>query len=285
MSCRRQCLCSHVIAPNIAVLHRRLSPEQSQASAQALKSIAPDDDFVIAMIKHWWHPAAAAAAARDADQSPSTQGHSQTPLNAAHAGQAQGQQPFEALTAGNPQAAAVGQVAERLLAQRTQRHQQSSRQTPQSVTANLLLNQAEGTLQQRPQGSCHVQSLAGLEVSSHACQDNVQHQGSFGNEIHSADQSNYPMQLTGAEAVEAVPQPKTESTAETVNSGQRAMLVLPLSSIWVLLKYSCHTATDNSDCTSASMSLIRCTVSKCELCYCFDCQAHPVIMCLVAQGR
>ena len=167
-------LCQTVIRSDIAVLCRRLNPVQSQASELALKSIAPDDDFVIAMIRYWWHPA---AAARSADQSTSTQGQLQAP--------------FEALTAGHPQAAAVDQLAERLLGQRTEVHdpqqKQGSPQSPQSGTADLVFNQAEGTLQQRTQGSCQVQSFAGLEGSSHASQDDMQHQGSVRNERHSTD--------------------------------------------------------------------------------------------------
>lgn len=158
------------------------------------------------MIRHWWHPA---AATRAADQSTSTQGQLQAP--------------FEALTVGHPQAAAVDQLAERLLAQRTEVHdpqqKQGSPQSPQSVTADLICNQAGGTLQQKTQGSCQVQSFAGLEGSSHASRDDVQHLGSVGSQRHSTDQSNHSTQVTGAEAAEAVPQPRTEPTVETVNSG------------------------------------------------------------------
>ena len=225
MQCKRtvyrRLSCTQVgIAPGVARLCcRRLSPEQSQASAQALKSIAPDDDFVIAMIKRWWHPAAPAA--RHAEQCVSIQGQMQAPLDAAKTGQAQGQQPFDALTAGNPQAAAVDHITERLLTERTvedcQHPEQGSPQSHQSVTTNLHLNQAEGTAQQRPQGRHQEQHFAGLEGSGHAAPgDNFQHQGPSGNEGHS----------TGPEAAEAVPRPRTESTVETANSGQPCKLVI-----------------------------------------------------------
>lgn len=188
---------------------RRLSPEQSQASAQALQSTAPDDDFVIAMIQHWWHPA---ASARDADQSTSTQGQSQAPLGAARAGQAQGQQPFAAHTVSNLQAAAVGHLTEQLLAEGAEGRdsQQGSRQHPESVTAHLHPNQAEGTSQRMPQGRTQEQSF-GFDV-----QPQVK-QGSSGHHRHSTAELDHPVQLTGAEA--APPQPRAESTVRTVNAG------------------------------------------------------------------
>ena len=282
--------CTHVgIAPNVARLCcRRLSPEQSEASAQALKSIAPDDDFVIAMIRHWWHPAAAAAA-RKADQRNSTQGQLPAPLHAAEAAQAHGQQPFEALTAGNPQAAAIDKITERLLTQR-EHPQQGSQQSP--ITTNLYPKQTEGTLQQRPQGSDQEQAFAGLKGSSHAASgDNVQHQGP---PARSVDQSSHPLRLTGAEAAEAVPQPRTEPPVETVNTGEPCRAVIchflwlyccsSCSSVihqclisspchapcWrrqclllrLVLRRDCHTTTGNSYCTAAVLFLSLCKSSK-----------------------
>lgn len=175
------------------------------------------------MIRYWWHPA---AAAREADQLNSPEGQLQAPLDAAQAHQAQGQQHFDAPTAGNPQAAAIDQITEALLTQRAH-PQQGSQRSPQSVTTYLHPNQVEGTLQQRPQASCQEQSFAGLKGSSHAASGgDVQHQGPSGNERHSIDQSNHPTQLTGAEAAEAVPRPRTEAAAETVNTGEPCRVVI-----------------------------------------------------------
>lgn len=200
---------SIAVAPVTASLWcRRLSPEQSRASAQALQGTRPDDDFVIAMIRHWWHPA---ASARDADQG-TTQGLSQAPLGTARAGQAQGQQPFEALTVGESQAAADGQVAEQLLAGRAeaQDSQEGSKQHLQSVTAHMHHNQAECTLQRMPPGSSQEQSFR-VDVQPHV------KQGSAGDQRHDSD---HPVQLTGAEAAEATPpQPRAEPTIRTVNAG------------------------------------------------------------------
>ena len=195
---------------------RRLSPEQSQASAQALHSTCPDDDFVIAMIRHWWHPA---ASARDADQS-TNQGQLQAPLGNVRAGQPQGQQPFVALPVGNLQAAADGQLAKQLLAEGAegdQESQQGCQQNPEAVTAHLHYSQAEGTLHCMPPGNSQEQSFR-IDVQPHIKQGLPVE----GDERYPTDESYQPVHLTStvAEAVKAIPpDPGAESTVQTVNAG------------------------------------------------------------------
>lgn len=197
---------------------RRLSPEQSQASAEALHSIAPDDAFVIDMIKHWWHPAALTT---PADGGTSTEGqcHLQAPLNAAKAGQGQGQQPFEALTAGHPQAAAVDQLADKLQTDRARGKdsQQGSNQSSSLVTKRKNHNQAEsmqhGSPQTKAQGSCEGSRYASDSSSAAKGQLHLE-QRLPDSETHSTDHPNHPGQQ--AKAAKAV---SMESTSETADTG------------------------------------------------------------------
>ena len=208
----------NIVIARTTLCCRRLSPEQSQASAEALHSIAPDDAFVIDMIKHWWHPAALTT---PADGGTSTQGqcHSQAPLDAAKAGQGQGQQPFEAFTAGHPQAATGDQLADKLQTDRARKKdsQQGLNQSPSLVTQNIKNNQAEsmqlGGPRTRAQGSFEGSRYASDSSSAAKRQLHVEQRLSD-SETHSTDHPDHPGQQ--AEAAKAI---SLEPTAESANTG------------------------------------------------------------------
>lgn len=102
---------------------RRLSPEQSHLSAQALLNIRPDDAFVTDLIKQWWQQPASATSVT---QQPSVLPSSELPstLNVQDGpsvsvsmteGEFQSGQSLAPYTAGHPQASGIDTLTDKLL--------------------------------------------------------------------------------------------------------------------------------------------------------------------------
>lgn len=103
--------------------NKRLSPEQSELSAQALLNIRPDDAFVTDLIKHWWRQPAPRT---PVTQQPSTQPSSELPsaLNVQGGppdsvsmaeGHFQSGQSLAPFIAGHPQASGIDTLTDKLL--------------------------------------------------------------------------------------------------------------------------------------------------------------------------
>lgn len=233
---------------------RRLSPEQSQQSAQALQSIAPDDAFVQDMIKHWWRATAPAISAHQ-EASGEGQGQLLASYDAAKAGQVQG--PLASPAAGASQdAAAVSQPTHIHGDQeKGQGSQQGPSQCPQTVTSGENLEQATGLLQGRLQGSSKTESqdsVAGGRSSSRHALDSSRHgsdssrpasdtniparaamqhhaeQSSSGSQAQNTDQPNRSVQLAGGVTAEAVALSTIGSSIEVAATGVLLSWHLPV---------------------------------------------------------
>ncbi|KAL0020383.1 hypothetical protein WJX79_002660 [Trebouxia sp. C0005] len=125
--------------------NKRLSPEQSHLSAQALLNIRPDDAFVTDLIKHWWQQPASATSVT---QQPSVLPSSELPstLNVQDGpsvsvsmteGEFQSGQSLAPYTAGHPQASGIDTHTDKLLEQTQEAGPSTAASVPHAQAAGL----------------------------------------------------------------------------------------------------------------------------------------------------